>query len=193
MNTAPLNTFDVNADLLDFNQRSAVVASVVAQVYAEPRVHRMTGGVAFQPLAQVSVDARLRVRGAANVEVSASILDAIKSYTTSPVTISPGADVVASGTSYERGFVRDPSVWSVQANVGANPRLLARSPLVLAVDASIAAEPHSYSLVYAPVVVPASVDVWVSVGVYQRIPFVDNAVDERSIIVPYEGRTAVVV
>ena len=193
MNTAALNTFAVNSDVLDSFQRSAVVATVVAQVYADPRVYRKPGALALPVQASVTANSRALMRSAASVVASATLTDTIRSYTTSPVAFTAAVNVVATGASYTRGYVRVQQDFTAQAAVSANPRVHARSVTVVPAEASIYAVGRSYTKVRSATVIQAAVDVWSSVGVYQRIPFVDNAVDERSIVVPYEGRTAVVV
>ena len=193
MNTAQLNSFEINGGALDAIQRSIILAQAVAQVSAYPRV--WARGLLNTPLvaqASSSFGGRMRARSALTVSPSASISTSLRNYTTSPTALAAQASVFARGESYPRGYVSDALVWPVTSLTTFDGRMRGRSVLTVTPEASVYPTPTSFRVARGQAAVTAVAEIWLAFEVNRRIPYDEDTVDERTMIVPPEDRTVIV-
>lgn len=194
MNNAALNTLEVNGELLDSAQRSSVVADVVAQVFISPKVFKRAELLGGQLDAGASVALTPRVICRVPIELSAEALlsCSAKSYSRAPVVIQAMADTSFGGDSFAAITVRSPVSINAEAAMEPSPRMIARGSMSIDAGADISASPRSFSKVRSPTAIDASIELWVSVGTLQRIPFYEYAVEERTVKVPQSDRKVMV-
>ncbi len=211
MNSAALNSFAINGAPVDAVVRSAVLANVVAQITAHPRVWaRGLLDQAFEVAASTSFAGKVFRRSLVSVANEASLFFGIKNYTTQPTAYTVRADIVAGGEAVERELISNPLTWANSLLVTVSGSVVARSPVSAAPQASIVANDSTRIAVYAPVAFGAQAAV--AVGGYsfanvrdttnlvvralvnvdpdiaRQIPYDEDTVDERTIIVGREDR-----
>lgn len=193
MNTAPLNSVTLNGGIFDPVQRSATFIDVVAQVTAGARTYaRGLIGTTFTVEADVVASPRMVARGAVTIPVTAEIITSLRRYTTSPVSISPEAVISARGERYPRGLVRDPIAWPIPASLVFDGHVVRRGVVDVQPEASVALSPRSYALVRDPLNWYGKVEFWLQVGTVKRIPYDEDTVPERTMVVSTEDRTVYV-
>lgn len=194
MNNAALNTFEVNGELLDSDQRSAVVADVVAQVLFNPKTFRRAelyeGCVSAS--ADVQLSPRVIRRVAVEIFAEASVSQGGRSQSRSPVLMAAMANLDFYGDAFAATPVYSPVVIVSEARVSASPRMRASGSVSIDPEAFVSASSRSYSRVRSPTAIDSSIELWVSVGTLQRIPFYEYAVEERTIKVPQSDRKVMV-
>lgn len=194
MNTSALNTFEVNGELLDSAQRSSVVADVVAQILINPKVFKGAELLGGQLDVGASVTLTPRVICRVPVEFSAEALlsCSARSYSRAPAVIQAIADASFDGNSFAAAIIRSPVSINAEAALAPSPRMVARGVPAIDAEASIVVTPRTFSKVRSQTVIDASIELWVSVGALQRIPFYEYAVEERTIKVPQSDRKVMV-
>ncbi len=193
MNSAPLNSVTLNGGVFDSVQRSVTHIDVVAQVTAGARTYaRGLIGTTFTAQADVGITPRMRARASVVIPVTAEIVTTIRRYTTSPVTLFPEAAISARGERYPRGLVRDPMPWPIPASLVFDGRVIHRGVVTMQPQAYTALTPRSYALVRDPLNWYAKVEFWLQVGTVKRIPYDEDTVPERTMVVSTEDRTVYV-
>lgn len=193
MNSAPLNSVEINGAPDDALQRSATFIDAAAQVTLGPRVWaRGLIGSTWTPTASVTETARTFARSIVNIAAAAEITTNIRRYTTSPVTVSVWADMLVSGAVEDRTLVRAPVTIDVGAIADFDASVLARSPLTMQPEASVGVAATSFARVRSAENWSAQASIWLQFDILKRIPYDEDSVPERTIVMSEDPRVVYV-
>lgn len=189
MNSAPLNGFVLNGASYNAVQRSVTLFDVVAQVTLNPRVWvRGLVANAFVASAQVLAKSSVRIRAVTQWAVEASSVYTLRNFTTSPVGWANQAEVTVQGEVFDRTLVSAPVVLNAVALTVFDGGIHVREPTTLAPTASIVAKETSYTRHRDVLNWPTQADIWLQFDILRRIPYDEDTVEERTILVPEDQR-----
>ncbi len=174
MNRAALNTVVLNAESLNAFQRVQIALSAAASiVFGSPMVVRGPVTVVCQAAAQVVITGMEAVFAAV-----AAIARAVVSVT---------------GTSFPVNPVSVPVAATARAIVAATGLVESHTPVAVSARADLTITESSFSYVLGMAAVSAVADVGIDFETYKRLPFDENATEERTMLVPEQDRRMVVV
>lgn len=211
MNTGTLNAVSLNESPLSALQRVVSAFTAAANVLTSPRVYaRALLGLAWNVAASVTAKGTRLARDVFSAQAQAVVTTSLRNYTTIPIAVTGQASVGVNGTSVPRKLVngaavvqaglsilaigrvytRDQPQISAQASITATDSSLLsqRSPASIVTAVMVSAQASSYALVRGVLNVLAQAQVTAILEVYRHLPYIGDAIADRTAILPEEDR-----
>lgn len=192
MNRAGLNTVVLNAAPLDPIQRAVVHMYAVASAVVQSRKLALAK-IISAPVATITLKGRAFIRGAAAVEAIGSVVLIGYNRFYASIAAQARALVVAAGTAYPKEYIYAPLTAYAKAVLWPDSVVLRRQPqsYVGRATASISYASSFSKVLGRASVVAKALPHW-DFSTYKRLPYDEDATDDRTMVVSADDRTMTV-